>query len=378
MTRKDSDPELSALLQALPVASKTEDEWEALAVRIEARVAEAQQGGDDLALLAAPLPPSGDEPSADASTRPPPRSLAELARESLRAMAEQPEEDLARDALSVASTQRASQPVIADSVRHAAARIAVQASTPPPVASVASSPTVHVAPAPERRRSVAPWVGAGLGLGGLLIALAIVLGAQLRQPAPVAEAPASPIAAADAPPPSAPEQPPPAPSDPEVLTPEQLGAGPTAGAAGARAQAHGKTRPGAPAQSVALAEPAPTAEPEPPATAPAPAPKVTADPDEKNLKPAAQPTDVPHKPSIGAANAAISAVLGSARACVAGHSEPSRATLTFGSDGRVTAVAVAGPAAGTGAEGCIRSALSKARVERFASPSFTMSVTVRP
>lgn len=370
MTRKDSDPDLSALLQALPVASKTDDEWDAIAVRIEARVAEAPQGGDDVALLAAPLPPSGDEPSADATPRPPPRSLAELARESLRAMAEQPEEDLARAALSVASAQRASQPVIADSVRHAAARIAVQASVPP-------SPTVHVAPAPERRRSAAPWVGAGLGLGGLLIAVAIVLGAQLRQPAPVAEAPASPAATADPRPPSAPEQPALTPSDPEVLTPEQLAAGPAAGAAGARAQAHGKARPGAPAQSVALAEPAPTAEPEPPATA-APAPKVTADPDEQNLKPAAQPTDVPHKPSIGAANAAISAVLGSARACVAGHGEPSRATLTFGSDGRVTAVAVAGPAAGTGAEACIRGALSKARVERFASPSFTMSVTVRP
>jgi hypothetical protein len=71
-------------------------------------------------------------------------------------------------------------------------------------------------------------------------------------------------------------------------------------------------------------------------------------------------------------------VLGGARACVAGQDAPSSATVTFGSDGRVQSVGVSGPAAGTPAEACIKAALSKARVQPFARPSFTVSTPVRP
>ncbi|MCC6901635.1 MAG: hypothetical protein IT377_21870, partial [Polyangiaceae bacterium] len=76
--------------------------------------------------------------------------------------------------------------------------------------------------------------------------------------------------------------------------------------------------------------------------------------------------------------AAIGSVMGSARACVAGPDEASRATLTFGSDGRVQSVAVSGKAAGTPAEACIKAALGKARVQPFARPSFSVGTTIRP
>lgn len=87
---------------------------------------------------------------------------------------------------------------------------------------------------------------------------------------------------------------------------------------------------------------------------------------------------LPDKPSAGAAYAAIGPFMGSARACVAGHDEPSTARIVFSSDGSVTGVSVSGPAAGTAAAGCIESAFKKARVQPFAAPTFSMSTVVRP
>jgi len=84
------------------------------------------------------------------------------------------------------------------------------------------------------------------------------------------------------------------------------------------------------------------------------------------------------RPSAGAAQAAVGAVLGAARACVAGHPQPSSAQLLFASDGTVQSVTVGGPAGGTAAAGCIESALKKARVQPFAASSFSLGVTVRP
>lgn len=85
----------------------------------------------------------------------------------------------------------------------------------------------------------------------------------------------------------------------------------------------------------------------------------------------------PDRPSGGAANAAIGAVLAGARACVSGQ-EPSRATVVFRSDGTVERVLVTGPAVGTPAEACIQAALAGARVEPFARPTFSVAATVRP
>jgi hypothetical protein len=87
---------------------------------------------------------------------------------------------------------------------------------------------------------------------------------------------------------------------------------------------------------------------------------------------------VGEKPSAGAAQAAVGSVLGAARTCIAGHPQPSTAQIVFGSDGQVSSVAVGGPAAGTPAAACIESSLKKARVQPFAAPSFSLSVTVRP
>jgi hypothetical protein len=84
------------------------------------------------------------------------------------------------------------------------------------------------------------------------------------------------------------------------------------------------------------------------------------------------------RPSAGAAQAAVGAVLGAARSCIAGHPRPSSATIVFGSSGEVSQVSVGGDAAGTAAGGCIESALRKARVQPFAAPTFSLAVTVRP
>jgi hypothetical protein len=70
--------------------------------------------------------------------------------------------------------------------------------------------------------------------------------------------------------------------------------------------------------------------------------------------------------------------MGAARACVAGSLGPSRATLSFGSDGRVQAVSVFGPALGTEAEGCIQTALGRARVQPFTRTSYAVKLSIRP
>ena len=66
------------------------------------------------------------------------------------------------------------------------------------------------------------------------------------------------------------------------------------------------------------------------------------------------------------------------KSCVADQDEPSRASLTFGSDGHVRGVTVSGPAAGTPAEACIRTALQKATVAPFSRPTFVVGLTLRP
>jgi len=87
---------------------------------------------------------------------------------------------------------------------------------------------------------------------------------------------------------------------------------------------------------------------------------------------------LPTHPSSGAIQGAIGSVMGGARSCIAGQEAGSKATVSFGADGRVKSVALAGPAAGTPAEGCIRSALMGARVPPFSDPEYSASFTVRP
>lgn len=102
--------------------------------------------------------------------------------------------------------------------------------------------------------------------------------------------------------------------------------------------------------------------------------------DDPPLKPAVSNGSggLPDRPSSGAVQAAVGAVLGAARSCLAGQLEPSNARVVFVSDGSVQAVQISGPAAGTPAAACIESAFKRARVQPFAAPSFSFGTKVRP
>jgi hypothetical protein len=93
---------------------------------------------------------------------------------------------------------------------------------------------------------------------------------------------------------------------------------------------------------------------------------------------AADKEALPNRPSVGAIQGAVGSVMAGARSCLAGQEAGSKATVTFGADGHVKNVSVAGPAAGTPAEGCVRSALMGARVPPFSEPEYSASFTVRP
>jgi hypothetical protein len=102
-------------------------------------------------------------------------------------------------------------------------------------------------------------------------------------------------------------------------------------------------------------------------------------PQDDGSKPAAGGgANLPEQPSQGNAQAAIRAVMGGAKACVAGAAEPTTASVTFSSSGAVQSVSVGGWAAANGKGGCVKSALQGARVAPFAKPTFTVPVTVRP
>jgi hypothetical protein len=90
------------------------------------------------------------------------------------------------------------------------------------------------------------------------------------------------------------------------------------------------------------------------------------------------PGSIPLKPSLGAIQGALGAALPGARACLGPDDPISHATVTFRSDGSVESVSVSGGAATKAAEGCIRAALSKARVPPFVQPTFTAPATIRP
>lgn len=91
------------------------------------------------------------------------------------------------------------------------------------------------------------------------------------------------------------------------------------------------------------------------------------------------PKNVPDQPPQGSVTAAVGKVMGSAKACVAGADEPSRATITFGSSGAAQNVSVGGWAAkNPSASSCIQGALKGANVGPFSKPTYSFSVTIRP
>jgi hypothetical protein len=318
-------------------------------------------------------------------------SLADLARATVARRRSSEAASIAKESLAVASQSRA------QGVEEAAQRML--AATP---ASEKTAPRATPSIA-EKRAAVArgndlrgAWIGVAIAGIGLAAAFALVL-SRPEAPAPLTvaepakvetQAPRTPTTIAPSPAP-APVAPTPAPE--AALDPSSLPTLPREPAAAAQTTAGGAAK-----SEPLAAAPAPAPTPvgvasgkivaekivldEDPKAAPKTAPAPSAPkPGDAKLRPAElSGSTMTDRPSAGAAQAAVGAVLGNARACVSGHPQPSTAQLVFGSDGQVQSVSVGGPAAGTPAAGCIEAALKKARVQPFAASSFSLGVTVRP
>jgi len=374
----DLGPNLEAALSGFPFPER---DWEQDAVAVEAKLSTGQLGGTDAALLAAPLPSEPGEPSAAPSATATPlthsgvrtQSLAEMARRSVENK-QAAEREMARASLALAAQQR---PAV-----------------PPAPKPVAAAPIANVG-APPLVSAASPWPK--FGAAAAVIALAAGVLFWLRQPGapvplvstvvptatPTSEAKPSNVAAPGATPTPVPvAQLTPSGIDPNSLpdenTTKPLDAAhekPSAGAA--RTPTAGAASSGSSAEKIVLDDDPEKA----PGAAKAPVEK----PVEKALPPdpALRPADstggaVPAKPSTGAVQAALGAVMSGARHCVAGEDAASSAVVVFSSDGRVQSVSVSGPAAGQSSGACIQAQLSRARVQPFAASSFSVSATVRP
>jgi hypothetical protein len=319
-----------------------------------------------------------DPSAADGAPNPPAEgvSLADLARATLAKRGAGDKANIARQSLRVASKARA------EGERAAERAQAAQSIAPPSMAQLSVAP-------PQRTETLkGAWIGVGIAGIGLAAAFALVL-TRPDQQAPIVvmqRAPEAPRAEA---PPVAKATTPEAPRTPEpareaALDPTSLPAVPRETVARGEVKA-----------TEAAPKPAPAAAPAPAGAGKVAAEKVVLDDDPKaaaKVAPSAAPRpadsklrpadtssgDMTDRPSAGAAQAAVGAVLGAARSCVSGHPRPSSAQIVFGSDGQVQSVAVSGPAAGTPAASCIETALKKARVQPFAASSFSLGVTVRP
>jgi hypothetical protein len=402
-----------AWLKDWPLA---EPEWEAFATRIVERAkAEPARDADDVSGAPLPAEPGEDgyqlKTPIKAEVTPikaevtpikaegtpvkaggvkAPLSLADLARASVKKKNEGAK-DIALESLQVASRERASVEEVAERVQAAkppekrpprdlADRV------PPSSAWVEEHqgapslpPRVTEGPRPSR----GPWIVSGFA--AIAAAAALILALKKSEPAPVATVNPAPVAttpaAGEAKPTSAPLEPEAAPL-PKAEAPARAPEGPAPPEAPRTAEVQsGTPKRGATAPSAAPSGVKPEAvvlEEEESAPAPAPAAPTPPAASEK-LRPAELPAGgLPDKPSSGAVNAALGSVMGAARACVAGQEGSSTARVVFGSDGSVQSVGVSGQAAGTPAAACIEGAFKRARVQPFASPSFSISTTIRP
>jgi hypothetical protein len=401
----EEDPRLpagaEALLQRLPLP---EPDFEALASRIEARVATTVPGSTDDGLLAAPFPDeAGEELPAPAQPAAP--RLSDLARAVAQKRTDAADTELAREALSAASKLRSQTDVLVERMRAApraaepplrpAAAEAVPARPlpPPPVlprseASAASAPPPARTEKEKKSSLTALWGGAGLVLAAAA-AWVVLVGAPKKPEASradTAEA-AAPAASAIAQVEVAKEVEHPLPPVAAAeTTPAPAAAEPVAiakGGASRGADSEGSSAASAPVAARAKKSSARPEKVELDAAPAKPAAQAPAGPSNQDaqLKPAAgEPAEdlMPDKPSTGAVQAAIASVMGSARSCVAGADGPTPATVIFGSNGSVKSVVVGGAVEGTPAGKCISSALSRAKVAPFAQSSFSVGVSVRP
>ncbi|AUX48603.1 hypothetical protein SOCE26_101420 [Sorangium cellulosum] len=212
----------------------------------------------------------------------------------------------------------------------------------------------------------------------------------LAPAAPAAEtAPAKPAPAPQEPAVPAAASPPPEQGEPAAAA-EKLAAAPKAAPQGAAA-AHAPAAPEAPAaapkadQGKTAAAPAAPGNPGDLSSAMQAAvgsdgaqkPSVESEAPEPASGPLRQ-QNIPEQPSQGSVQAALGSVMGTARACVAGADDVTRAQLTFSSSGQVTKVSVSGWAAANGQSSCVQAAFKGANVGPFSKPSFSVSATVRP
>ncbi len=398
----DLGPNMEAALGAFPFPER---DWESAARTLEAQLTESARESTDATLLGAPLPAEPGEPSSLSATTTPltssgvrTQSLAEMARRSVE-QNQAAARDMARETLALAAQKRPSGEEAA-ALREAVSAVRAVAEAPSPGPSSASAQSARASlPAKAAASTASSRSKIALVGGGLALAAALLL--WLKQPAPApaplvsndvvaaaAQDTAQSHAASPALSPAATDHPATAAVaatavDPNALSEES--AAKTAEAAHAKVAASAPAA-AAPAVSASAAGPAPekfVLEEDQPSTV------TSAKPAEKPVEqalptdPALRPADstggaIPVKPSTGAVQAALGAVMSGARHCVAGDEEASSAVVVFASDGHVQSVSVHGPAAGKPAATCIEGQLSRARVQPFAAQSFSVNATVRP
>ncbi len=363
MSKNEADVRLpqraEELLASWPAPDRSPEEWAESAQAIVDRLPSAQA---DQALLEAPLPLTSEDGSSERAREPEPpkRSFLEMAKMVEASDEAADESDIARESFSLATRTRTSSPSIPD-FRSSSPEVA--SATQTPVSAPAPASNVTSLSAEREKRSVAGPVGMVIvALAGIAAATVIFLQARQASESKVAMAPPPPAACAAAPVATAPNE------EGEVVKLDELALNKGAARAGKSSNQGGAS---------AVAEKL-KAEPPSPLNQPTQKKKEEGEPEDSKMRPAEHSGDIPEKPALGAVQAAVGAVLGSARACVAGQDEPSNATITFGSDGKVQSVTVSGPAAGTPAAACIQASLSKARVQAFSRPTFSASTKVRP
>lgn len=401
----DLGSDAEALLGTFPFAER---DWESDARAIEARLAEAP--ATDERWLAAPLPAEPGEPSGVSATTTPvtnsgvrTQSLTELARRSVEKKQAEARE-MARASLAIAAAQKpTAEEARALSEALAERAAAVSAAPPPAPPNVVRSVVASAPPPLASRASQAPNAWPKLALAVPLLALAAAALLWLRRPvdpAPLAsnappastiapsEAKSSPLAATStstAAAPNAPSNPDRnAPSatqgiDPNTLPSEAEAAAKPAELAHAKALGASSTPARATSDKLATSEHPATGAAKPSSQASNEQSSDKTLPPDPALRPAdSSGGELAAKPSTGAVQAALGAVMSGARHCVAGDDAPSSAVVSFGSDGRVQSVSVSGPAAGKASGACIQAQLTKARVQPFAASNFSVNATIRP
>lgn len=366
-----------SLAQALDLR---EPDWEDFERRLTLSLASAPTADD--ALFAAPLPELEEERRARLDGEPRESvSLADLARATVAKRAENEAASMVKASLALASQKRAQ-------VERSAER--KPSSVERTMAAVV--PEAAPAQAPAARSSAwdsrGPWIGVAVAAVGLAASFGLYFAGQgtrtviVTQPAvasatEVPAVPAPQLAQAENPSPAAGDRPgsePSATGSADAVVMHDPQARP---ADAAESTPEAKTALGSPSgkPSTGKAKPERVVLNEERTAPGAPSAKTKSELRPAELKPSGGISD---RPSTGAAQAAVGAVLGTARACLAGQTAPSSATLVFGADGEVDSVQITGAAAGTPAALCVESALKKARVQPFAAPSFSLGVTVRP